>query len=95
MEHTYTVSAALTKLRSHGAHVSRNGYYRFIHPKLVACGVAKEVAPQVWRYAEPELSHWSEYIALVQKRKEAGTLPGNYEYNEMDCWQAAQGEWDA
>lgn len=75
--------------------VSRAAMDAYHMPHLQAWGIASEVAPRVWAFAEPDLTHYAEYVAAVRERKEAGTLPGNYAYSEWDMQCYIDGEWDS
>ncbi|MCB0246528.1 MAG: hypothetical protein KDI12_24150 [Anaerolineae bacterium] len=74
--------------------VNRAAFDAYHMPHLTEWGIAQEVAPRIWAFAEPDFTHYAEYVAAVRERKEAGTLPGNYQYNEWDMECCASGEWD-
>lgn len=87
-------AAAIEVLQRHGAHISRALFYQSLRPKLEALGIAREIAPRVWSFDEIALQHWSRYLAIVQRRRAEGSLPGNYEYDEWDCQLVTDGAWE-
>jgi len=76
------------------AGVSRQSFDANHMSHLTEWGIAQEVAPRIWAFAEPDFGHYCEYVAKVRNRKDAGTLPGDYGYNEFDMQCYIDGEWD-
>ena len=89
MSPTYGKTPAAAKLG-----VSVTALNRHHMPHLLDWGIAQEVAPRMWAFDEPDFSHYCEYVASVRERKEAGTLPGNYQYNEWHMQCVSDGAWD-
>lgn len=94
MEPVYGIEAALKVFERHGYKISRQGFNDSLLKHMAAVGVAKLIGERVWAFDPIELSHWADYAVKVQERKAAGTLPGNYEYNEWDCQLVTDGMWD-
>lgn len=74
--------------------VNRAAFDKSHMPHLLDWGIAQEVAPRIWAFHEPDFTHYCEYVAAVRERKSAGTLPGDYGYNELDMECCTSGEWD-
>ena len=89
MAPTYGKTPAAAKLG-----VSRQSFDAYHMPHLTEWGIAQGVAPRIWAFTEPDFTHYCEYVAVVRERKDAGTLPGNYHYNEWDRECCTSGEWD-
>ena len=89
MQPTYGKQPAAAKLG-----VSVTALNRHHMPHLLDWGIATEVAPRMWAFAQPNFGHYCKYVASVRQRKEAGTLPGNYAYSEWDMECCTSGEWD-
>lgn len=89
MNPTYGKQPAAAKL---GVSVTAMNQYHM--PHLLDWGIAAEVAPRMWAFAEPDFTHYCQYVAAVRERKTAGTLPGDYGYNAWDMECYVSGEWD-
>lgn len=89
--------AALDILAACGAQMSRQNFYQSVLPHLRKHGFARSIGEGKRAVLEIDrhyLQHWGRYIAEVRRRKNAGELPGDYEFSESDMQNFIEGAWE-
>jgi hypothetical protein len=90
-----TLSGALEIFAQHGVQMSRQMLHRSIlQPHWAAKDYARR-SGSTWLIDRVEAQHWAHYVAEVQRRKAAGLLPQNHQYDECECQRYTDGAlWD-
>lgn len=100
-ESIYGIPAALSLFESVGAKMSEQMFHQSVLEHLVKSGFARKIggvpgkkSGGTWEFDRRNLQHWGEYISEVRVRREAGRLPGNYEFSEFDMQCFVDGAWE-
>lgn len=92
-ELVYGAEAAIVVLRHAGAGMSVTAFKKFHLPHLIRAGHARPINARLWAFDPAPLAIWGRYVAEVRRRKAAGELGGQYEFNEQDVQAHAAGAW--
>lgn len=90
----YGIKAALAVFESAGAGMTRQNFWQSIMPHFEKSGFAEKLGGALWVFDLRHTQHWALYVAEVRKRRDAGALPGNYEFSEFDMQNFTDGAWD-